>query len=60
MERTTIQNYINNFRNSISRFLKENVGIKTIVYQYSNGAVLVFEPGVNTPNNDELFKNKRQ
>lgn len=51
MERTTIQNYINNFRNSISRFLKENVGIKTIVYQYSNGAVLVFEPGVNTPNN---------
>ena len=56
MERTTIQNYINNFRNSISRFLKENVGIKTIVYQYSNGAVLVFVPGVNTPNNDEYKK----
>ncbi len=56
MERTTIQNYINNFRTHISRFLKENVGLKTIVYPYHNGAVLIFEPGVNTPNNDEYKK----
>ena len=56
MERTTIQNYINNFRTHISRFLKENVGLKTIVYPYHNGAVLIFEPGVNMPNNDEYKK----
>lgn len=56
MERTTIQNYINNFRTHISRFLKENVGLKTIVYPYHNGAVLIFEPGVNIPNNDEYKK----
>lgn len=56
MERTTIQNYINNFRTSISRFLKENVGLKAIVYPYSNGAVLIFEPGINTSNNDEYKK----
>ena len=56
MERTTIQNYINNFRTHISRFLKENVGMKTIVYPYHNGAVLIFEPGVNMPNKDEYKK----
>lgn len=53
MEKNIIQNYINNFRTSISRFLKENVGLKVMVYSYTDGVVLIFEPGLNIANKDE-------
>lgn len=53
MERASIQNYINSFRNALSRHLKENVGIRTIIYPCINGTVLVFEIDFNISNNDE-------
>ncbi|MDF9796127.1 hypothetical protein OKW21_001390 [Catalinimonas alkaloidigena] len=54
MSRENIQHYINNFRRSISRFLKPNVGIRTIVYEYDKGVLLSFEFGINLQNKDEF------
>lgn len=54
MNRETIQDYINNFRRSISPFLKKNVGLKSIVFPYDKGVILAFEFGINGQNKDEF------
>ena len=43
MERTLINNYLSNFRRLISPFLKEDVSLKTVVYPFEKGSLIVFE-----------------
>lgn len=55
-ERTLIQNYINNFRRRIARFLKPGIGLVCNIYQAnSGGAILEFliGPGIK---NDDIYK----
>lgn len=60
MDRQEIQNYINNFRRLISRFLKPDVGIQSTVYPYDNGCVIVYELGLNLQNKDELRSSSKE
>ncbi|WP_343330359.1 hypothetical protein [Polaribacter staleyi] len=53
MNKNKIQHYINNFRRKISPYLKKDIGLKTIVYPYSKGVLLLFEFGPNVQNKDE-------
>lgn len=49
-----IQNYINNFRRDISRFLKPDIGINSTVYPcVEDGAIIEFKFGQGIPTSDE-------
>jgi hypothetical protein len=54
IDRDIIQNYINNFRRNISKYLKKNIGLKLTVYQYNKGVVLSIEFAINGQNKDEF------
>lgn len=44
-DKTIIQNYINNFRIQISGLLKPNIGISSVVYPCTDGAIIEFRFG---------------
>lgn len=60
MHRQEIQNYINNFRRILCRFLKPDVGIQSTVYPYNKGSVIVYELGLNLQNKDDLRSNSKE
>ena len=43
MERTLINNYLSNFRRLVSPFLKQDVSLKSIVYPFKEGALIIVE-----------------
>lgn len=43
MERSLINNYLSNFRRLVSPFLKQDVSLKTIVYPFKDGSLIVME-----------------
>ena len=56
MDRSLIIPYLNAFRKAMSVYLREGVGIKSIVFPFDTGAVVVFELGDNVKSSDE-FRN---
>lgn len=53
-DNSIIQNYINNFRREISRFLKTDTGIASVVYPCSeDGAIIEFRFGKGIKSYDE-------
>ncbi len=59
MDKIEIQNYINNFRRLLSQYLKPNVGLQSIVYQYDEGCVILFDLGLNCSNKDDYRSTSR-
>ncbi len=53
MEKTIVTGYINNFRRIFSKYLKDNVGIRNVIYPFPQGTLLVFEFGYNLSSKDE-------
>lgn len=43
MERALINNYLSNFRRLVSPFLKQDVSLKSVVYPFKKGALIVVE-----------------
>jgi hypothetical protein len=53
VEKQVINQYLNNFRRLISRFLKSGVGVQAISYPFNEGAVIVVELGMGIPTKEE-------
>lgn len=54
MDKTIINQYLNNFRIKLSRYLKSGVGIQTITYPFDGGAVIVIELGFEIPTKEDI------
>lgn len=54
MDKTTLTNYLINFRRLFSKYLKPDVGVQIIAYPFDKGAIIVADPGFNIPNKDEI------
>ncbi len=54
MEKQDIQKYINNFRRLFSSYLKPNVGMKSTVFPFDKGAVIVIELNIDSLNKDDI------
>lgn len=56
-DKKVIQDYINNFRRHMARFLRKDFGLTTTVYPCSgDGGVIEFRIGRDSPNEDEFKK----
>src|SRR3712207_7959419 len=57
MERDIINRYVINFKRFIAPFTKEGVSIKTSIYPYTDGSIIVFEMDFNASGNTEYKSN---
>jgi hypothetical protein len=57
VEKDTINKYIANFRTFFSPYMKEDVTMKTIIYPYDEGAILVLGLAVGKSNTTEFKAN---
>jgi hypothetical protein len=51
-DKTILQNYINNFRIQISGILKPNIGVSSVVYPCTDGAIVEFKFGEGIESTD--------
>lgn len=47
--------YLNNFRRFLSKYLKSSVGVRTKTYSYEDGCVIVVSLGINLQVRDEAI-----
>lgn len=52
-DRSIINGYIANFRRILSNFLKQGVGMQSVIYPFSDGAIIVVALGYNLSSKDE-------
>ncbi|WP_060988503.1 hypothetical protein [Photobacterium leiognathi] len=57
MNKNTIQNYINNYRRHLTKFLRPGFGLLCNIYPSESGAVLEFVIGNEQPNDDIYHPN---
>ena len=60
MNRSIIVSYLNAFRKAISIYIREGVGMKSVVYPFDGGAVVVFELGENIKTSDEFRNDSKE
>ena len=53
MDRTLINSYLINFRKFLSPYMKKDVSMKSVVYPYPSGAVILITLAINESNNTE-------
>lgn len=53
MDRALINSYLINFRKFLSPYIKKDVSMKSVVYPYPNGAVILSTLSINESNNTE-------
>lgn len=57
VEKDVINKYIANFRTFLSPYMKNDVTMKTIIYPYNEGAILVIELALGKSNSTEFKAN---
>lgn len=57
MEKSVINKYIANFRSFFSPYMKNDVTMKTTIYPYDDGAILVIELAIGKSNSTEFKAN---